>query len=262
MRKGYLDLAAGQLHYREAGDPSKVAIVFLHQTPSSSVMFESLMARLHTTFYCFAPDLPGFGESTALTDKPSIRAYADTVAEALELKGIRHGYVFGHHTGAAVAVQLAFNHSALANRLALSGPTLLSDALKKALPEKAKAFPADEEGSHLTQMWQRMRAKDPAASLALTERETLLGLALGEDYPLAYEAVIAHDFGSQLAAITCPVLVFCGDKDPLYSCLEPSYQLLQKGQKAVLKDIGSYACERRDAEIAALLEEFFGGGRG
>jgi pimeloyl-ACP methyl ester carboxylesterase len=262
MRRHYIDIkyesGQRQLHYRTAGDASLPVLLMVHQTPSSSVMFESLAQRLSNRFYCVAPDMPGFGQSDALDEIASVAAYAAALAELLKGLDLEHGFLFGHHTGAAVVVQMAFNNPALASSIALSGPTLLSEKLKEVLPTKAQAFPLTEDGSHLSAMWQRMRAKDAEAPLELSLRETLLGLSLGEQYPGAYQAVIEHDFESQLAAINCPVLVFAGDQDPLYGQLDASYSLLKRGEKAVLKGIGSYSCDRRSGEVAGLLDEFFG----
>ena len=262
MKRAYIDISTGQLHYRYQGNPEKPLLLMLHQTPSSSVMFEALSARLSTRFYCIAPDLPGFGQSDGLEDtfrgKPTIAAYAQAVSEALKALDLKHGFIFGHHTGAAVAVQMVFDNPALANRLALSGPTLLSEELKRILPTKSEAFPVEESGSHMLAMWNRMRAKDASAPLDLSLREALLGLALGEQYPDAYQAVIEHDFESQLAAINCPTLVFAGDQDPLFGQLDPAYHMLKQGEIAVLKDTGSYSCERKSGEVAGLLDEFFG----
>jgi len=64
IRKAYADTSGGQCHYRYqngTGDP----VVFLHQTPSSSQMFEAIMVRLqdHSTY---AIDSPGFGQGRIL----------------------------------------------------------------------------------------------------------------------------------------------------------------------------------------------------
>ena len=57
--------------YREAGDPSKPAIVLLHGFPTSSHMFRNLIPRLAKDYYVVAPDYPGFGYSSA----PKISEY-------------------------------------------------------------------------------------------------------------------------------------------------------------------------------------------
>lgn len=257
IRKAYIDLTHGQLHYRTAGSAASPVMVLLHQSPSSSVMFENLMNELRDSFYLLAPDSPGFGMSDPLPGEVSTEAYASVLQEFLQALDIKTATVFGHHTGAAIAVQLAHDFPHQVNSLTLSGPTLLNDALKTALPEKAKAFPLDEKGSHFLGMWQRMRAKEPDAPLALSLRETLLGLAVGDAYPDAYAAVIAQDFESQLRALDIPVLVFAGDGDPLYSQLDAAFAACKRGEKAVIKGARTYACDLYAAEIAQLLQRFY-----
>lgn len=257
IRKSYCDLSYGQVHYRSAGSPDLPVLLMLHQSPSSSVMFENLMLELHGSFCMQAPDTPGFGMSDPMPGAISTKNYAVVINEFLELQNSQPALVFGHHTGAAIAVQLAHDFPDKVRALALSGPTLLNDALKAALPEKAKAFVAQEDGSHLLGMWQRMRAKEPAAPLALSLRETLLGLAVGEAYPDAYNAVIEQDFESQLCALDAPVLVFAGDGDPLYPQLDAAYALCKRGTKAVLPGAKTYACDLYAGDIAQLLLRFY-----
>ncbi|WP_372810382.1 alpha/beta fold hydrolase [Litorivivens sp.] len=257
IRRGYCDIDGGQLHYRQAGSRDKLPLLLLHQSPSSSVMYEALMQVLGDDYWLLAPDTPGFGQSDPLSEPVSIVAYARAIQQFLDALEIEQALVFGHHTGASVAVQLAHDHPQQVVALALSGPTLLSDALKNILPEKAKPFPLSADGSHLLSMWQRMRDKEPDAPLALTLRETLLGLAVGEAYPDAYRAVIEQPFGEQLQALTCPVLVFAGDGDPLYGQLDAAYGLLAKGEKQVIQGARTYACDLYANEIGAHLKAFF-----
>ncbi|MFT5033445.1 MAG: haloalkane dehalogenase [Bermanella sp.] len=257
IRKSYIDLDDGQMHYRSAGRPELPLLIMLHQSPSSSIMFEALMTELHQYFYILAPDTPGFGMSDPLTGPVTVKAYAAAINAFMRALNVSHAAVFGHHTGAAIAVQLACDFPTQVNSLALSGPTLLSDALKTALPEKAKAFAETEDGSHLLAMWQRMRAKEPNAPLALCLRETLLGLAVGAAYPDAYGAVIEQDFESKLRALELPTLVFSGDGDPLYSQLDAALAACKQGRKAVLPGARTYSCDLFASEIADLLLRFF-----
>jgi pimeloyl-ACP methyl ester carboxylesterase len=50
------DVAGLRVFYREAGDPSKPAIVLLHGFPSSSYEFHDLIPRLADRFHVIAPD--------------------------------------------------------------------------------------------------------------------------------------------------------------------------------------------------------------
>lgn len=257
IRRAYCDIATGQLHYRYSGDPGKTTLLLLHQSPSSSVMYEALMRTLGNDYWLLAPDTPGFGQSDPLNEPVSIVAYARAILQFLKTLNRERILLFGHHTGASVAVQLAYDNPTLVAAMALSGPTLLSDALKAALPGKAEPFSLAEDGSHLLGMWRRMRAKEPDAPLALTLRETLLGLAAGQSYADAYRAVIAQPFGEQLQALDCPVLVFAGDGDPLHGQLDAAHGLLKHGEKREISGASTYVCDLRADHVAASLKDFF-----
>jgi pimeloyl-ACP methyl ester carboxylesterase len=51
------------IFYREAGSQSAPTILLLHGLPSSSRMFQPLLARLADSYHLVAPDYPGYGHS-------------------------------------------------------------------------------------------------------------------------------------------------------------------------------------------------------
>ncbi len=259
VRRAYADLDHGQLHYRHAGDPALPALLLLHQSPSTSAMYEQLMVSLASRFYLVAPDTPGFGNSDALPGGCDIGAYAKAMAGLLDALGIQRCGIFGHHTGAAIAVQLAHDRPRLCAALALSGPTLLSEEQRQSLPERASPFPVDADGGHLLQMWQRIRAKDPAAPLALIQREVLSAFACGDSYQGSYRAVCEQDTAALLPQLDCPVLVYAGDEDPLRDAVAPSLALLRDGREATLPaGCRTYVCEQQRGEVTDILGAFFG----
>ena len=260
--RAYADVAGIQLHYRYAGASQLPALLLLHQSPSSSVMYEPLMLALADRFFLLAPDTPGFGNSDPLpgSEPLEIADYARVIQAFVASLGITPCAVFGHHTGAAIAVQLEHDFPGTAAAMALSGPTLLDAAQKQNLPAMASPFAFDEQGQHLQAMWQRIRAKDPEAPLALSQRELQLAFSCGDSYQASYSAVTRQDFAGQLPAIACPVRVFAGDQDPLHNAVAPTLLLLQHGSTATL--LGgerTYVCERQTGHIAALLADFFNG---
>lgn len=257
IRRGYVDIDSGQLHYRVAGDAALPVLVLLHQSPSSSAMYESMMANLQQYFRVLAPDMPGFGNSDPLPDEVTVPAWTAAIEQFLAALKVTGCYVFGHHTGASVAAQLAANQRIDCRALAMSGPTLLSEAQKAALPAQATAFPLQQDGSHLLGMWQRLGRKEPGAALEVQLRETLLGLALGDSYPQAYTAVIEHDFAACLPRISQPVLLMAGARDPLQSCVAPCLEMLDNARAIDLGDTGSWCCDLQAAQIAAELQAFF-----
>jgi len=71
------------IFYREAGAANAPTLLLLHGFPSSSRMFEPLLARLSGQFHLLAPDYPGFGHS----DAPDPKAFAytfDHIAEVMQ----------------------------------------------------------------------------------------------------------------------------------------------------------------------------------
>ena len=256
LKRSYVQISSGQVHLRRAGRDGAPPLVLLHQTPITSAMYEPLMQRLSIHFHVIAPDTPGFGASDAVSDPFAIESAAAALCEAVGMLIDGPCHWFGHHTGAALALQIATTAPQRVSRLAMSGPCLLDDALRTALPQRAALIPCEPDGGHLNALWQRMRAKDPAADPGIWERDTLAAVAAGHAYPQAYHAVTRVDSETQLAALSCPTLVFAGTDDPLYPQLDAAYRLLRNGRKAEIADARSYVCERAPDAVARLLIDF------
>lgn len=72
-----------EIFYREAGDPARPPILFLHGFPSSSHMYRNIMNDLSSEYYVIAPDYPGFG----LSSSPPVDQFNytfDTIAAIME----------------------------------------------------------------------------------------------------------------------------------------------------------------------------------
>ncbi len=263
VRRGYVDVADRQCHYRSAGEPALPTLLLLHQSPSSSAMYETLINQLQDRYYVLAPDTPGFGNSDSLsvpTPELAIADYARAIHGFCLALGVEHCHIFGHHTGAAIAVQLENDFPGTAISMALSGPTLLSEEQKQGLPGLAGPIPLTGDGAHLQAMWQRLREKDPEAPLTLSQRELLSAFACGDSYQASYSAVARQDFAGQLGALACPVLAFAGGEDPLHSAVEPTLERLRHGHKLVAPaDQRTYICERQAEWLAEALHTFFKG---
>jgi Predicted hydrolases or acyltransferases (alpha/beta hydrolase superfamily) len=97
IEKAYTETSIGQCHYRHQSGQG-IPIVFLHQTPSSSLMYEKLMSLLPQNT-CVAIDTPGFGMSDDISGNPSIEDYGDCIVKALESLDIKKFPLIGHHSG-------------------------------------------------------------------------------------------------------------------------------------------------------------------
>jgi haloalkane dehalogenase len=259
IHKGYVDTPWCQVHYRTAGvrQPGQLPLVLLHQTASSSIMFEPMMERLADRFFMFAPDTPGFGGTDALADKGSIARYAEVLRHAMARFEIDRCWLFGHHSGASIAVQLAHDHPQTVAKLALSGPPYLTKAQIEKLVPSVCPVRLESDGGHFRAVWDRIRAKDPDAPVELTHREAVLNLWAGTRYPEAYHAVFEHDFAGQLAALECPTLVMAGATDTIRASLEPAYRVLRRGRMLAFEVGGTYICDREPGIVADALVDFF-----
>ena len=255
IRRGYIETSFGIIHFRCAGFETNPHVLLLHQTASSSAMYEKIMSLLADKFYLFAPDTLGFGDSEFPKETASMQLYADSLREAAENFGLQNPFVFGHHTGASIAVQMEFDKP-LARKMILSGAPYLTEEQKENFKKTVHPIVIKKDGSHLLKLWEGLRAKDETADGQLTHREFLLNLHAGERYHEAYFAVFNHDFERQLSEINCPVLVMAGDKDTLKDSLEPAFKALKNGEMRRLKG-NTYICDQSPEIVSQIIKEFF-----
>lgn len=101
------------IFYREAGDPSASALLLLHGFPSSSHMFRDLIPLLSEKFHIIAPDLPGFGLSSA-PDHTQFHYTFDNLAKTMnqftEKIGLKKYAMYVFDYGAPVGYRLAVAH--------------------------------------------------------------------------------------------------------------------------------------------------------
>src|SRR6266540_2521121 len=91
--------------YRGSGDG--VPVLLLHGSPGSSETFNGFAPLLADRRRVIAPDLPGFGSSSAQIPDYSFRAHAIYVRDLLDALGIRTVHVLGFSMGGGVALSLA-----------------------------------------------------------------------------------------------------------------------------------------------------------
>jgi pimeloyl-ACP methyl ester carboxylesterase len=95
-----------EVAFVDAGDRSKPAVLLLHGSPSSALMFREVVPELSRDAYVIAPDLPGFGESDVLP-QPSFPAMGQAIAELLERLSVGPRFIYLHDYGAPVGLHIA-----------------------------------------------------------------------------------------------------------------------------------------------------------
>lgn len=101
------------IFYRQAGSPNAPAILLLHGFPTSSHQYRNLIPLLAERYFVIAPDLPGFGFSSA----PSAAEFSytfDHLSEVMErfteAIGLERFALFVFDYGAPVGWRLALQH--------------------------------------------------------------------------------------------------------------------------------------------------------
>jgi pimeloyl-ACP methyl ester carboxylesterase len=271
------------IFYREAGPQDAPTLLLLHGLPSSSRMFEPLLARLSDRYHLVAPDYPGFGHS----DWPDPKQFA---------------YTFDHYAG----IMKQFTEALGLSRYTLymqdyGGPVGFRMAL--AHPDRVEALIVQNAVAHnegLGELWKPRRAfwADRAANEA-TLRKNLLSLAatrnrhvgtdpkverydpdlwtdefgfLNQPAQADIQTDLFYDYRTNVEAYPKwqdwmrarqpRLLVIWGKHDPSFDLSEPeAYRRDVPDAQVHVLDAGHFALDTAADEIAALIEGFVGSSR-
>jgi pimeloyl-ACP methyl ester carboxylesterase len=137
--------------YREAGPKAAPTILLLHGLPSSSRMFEPLLARLADGYRLVAPDYPGFGHS----DWPDPKTFAytfDHLAETMnhftEALGLSRYTLYMQDYGGPVGFRMALAHPDRVESLIVQNAVAHNDGLG-AIWKTRRAFWADRAANEI-----------------------------------------------------------------------------------------------------------------
>ena len=231
-----VDLAGREVGFRYAG--SGPPAVLLHESPRSSVALLPLMERLAGRFTVFGFDTPGFGGSDPLAmDRPSSTDYADALADAMTALGIARAPVYGTHTGACIAMDLALGHPDRVSVAVMDGypvftPAEQEELLRAYLPP----FRPSWDGVHVAWLWARVRdqftffpwyaagnlGRLPRDPPPLDFHQLVVEdfLRAGDHYRPAYAAAFRFDGIGPLARVQVPVAIVAREDDLLFPHLD------------------------------------------
>lgn len=113
-----------KLHTVEEGNPSRQLALLIHGWSSSWYAMSPLLKLLGQRFHAVAVDLPGYGESPPLSERATIPALADLLAELIAQIGDGPAVLVGHSMGGMTSVTMALRHPVLVERMVLIGPTI------------------------------------------------------------------------------------------------------------------------------------------
>jgi len=227
----HVTLHGHRVTYRDDGDGDET-ILLIHGMAGSSRTWRDVTPALAPRYRVVAPDLLGHGESAKPMGDYSLGAHASGLRDLMARLEIERATIVGQSLGGGIALQLAYQHPGLCDRLVLvsSGglgrevsPILRMLSLpgsELVLPVVASGFVRDrgrsvnrwlrDQGIRTSWMAEMWRAY---ASLADAENRQAFVRTLRSVVDLGGQVVSANDRLYLAAAV--PTLIIWGDHDDI-----------------------------------------------
>lgn len=243
IRKGFIQVDGRHVHYRVCG--AGPAVVMLHDSPRSSVLHLRSLREFGDAFTVYALDTPGYGQSDPLPGepRPTIDDFADALASALLVLGLRGATVYAFHTSSKIAAACASRHPGVIGHLLLDGISIPAQPSPDAFIERYMSpFVPDTTGACIGAQWTKVRdlhryfpwfdirpgARMPTAepSPGALHEYVLDFFSAGSNYAMAYSAAMRYAARPALESLTTPTTVMARADDVLYGFLDAVEKIL------------------------------------
>lgn len=234
IKRQFVDTDFGQIHLRKAGEPSgKPPLICLHQSPKSSREFIAFMQEAADDRLVIAVDSPGHGESDIPPQQIYIEGYAKAIWQALDALGITARVdLLGHHTGAKVACEMAYQRPARVKAIIMISALILTEDERENFKSQFKPIPLDEAGTRFSHMWsQAIKYRGPGMSLKQLAFLMAEHLRAGEAYEWGHEAAFSYtdSFAERLPSLPHPITIL-NPGDMLFDYTPRAANYLKNGQ--------------------------------
>ncbi|KMK64921.1 alpha/beta fold hydrolase [Puniceibacterium sp. IMCC21224] len=271
IRRSFADLGQGQIHLRHAGPRDGAPLALIHQSPGSSKQLEPLMAALGARGRnCAAPDTPGNGDSAPLPNSaPEIPDLAQVAFDALTRCFDGPFDIYGSHTGASIAMEIAIAHPDRIRSLTIEGMGLYSGGLQsEVLDRYAREIRPDAEATHLMKVWHFCRDQhlfwpyyNRTAEGRLPDDDTLHDFVVEvlkamRSYHLSYRAAFRWPKVERLPLLRVPTMVMSSPSDMLHEYSQAVADLVPGATCTVLP---AWTDPAFHATTAAVLDQFLEG---
>ena len=269
-------LGSSTRYWSYGPDAAEVTIIAVHGFRGEHHGLEPVVAHL-PQYRVIMPDLPGFGESTPLTETDhSIEGYsawliAFVEALALETPAVILGHSFGSIVvAAAVARGLETPRLILINPIAapaLSGPkafltwlTVQYYRASAALPERAGLALLGNPAIVRFTSLAMITTKEPALRRWIHhQHDTYFSRYSDRQTVLAgFQTSISNDVSTAASAIAIPTLLIAADRDPITSvrALYRLEELFPQSELVMLAGVGHLIHYERPREAAEAITGF------
>ncbi|WP_454716680.1 alpha/beta fold hydrolase [Caulobacter segnis] len=264
------------IFYREAGDPERPTIMLLHGFPTSSHQFRDLIPRLADRYHVVAPDLPGFGFTTAPDGFDYSFANLAKAMEAFtDAIGLQRYAIYIFDYGAPVGLRLALARpgtiTAIISQNGNAYEEGLSDGWAPTRAYWADPSPANREAMRSmftleTTRWQYTHGAPDETQVApeaywldyaLMSRPGNTDIQLGLIADYASNVALYPRIHQYFRERQPPLLAVWGANDPFFlpTGAEAFRRDLPKAEVHFL-DAGHFALETHSREIADHIRDF------
>lgn len=278
----YAEVDGRRIFYREAGDPSRPAIVLLHGYPASSHQYRELIPMLSAKYHVIAPDNLGSGYS----DHPdpdefnyTFDALANHAEGLLDVIGVRKFTLYMQDFGAPVGYRLIERNPDRVEAIIVQNGNAYAEGLTPARKEFFRRVHEDKSPESVALLYERtgpqgvvdgqylrdvpverhdiMSPDSWTLDLAFlrTEKDRMIQVRLYQDYQNNIDSY--PRWQKLLRERQYPALIVWGKNDPAF---------IAPGAEAYLKDLpdaelhlldaGHFALEEKPDEIARHILEF------
>lgn len=232
---GKVPVGGAELHYEIHGDGPP--LVLLHGGVLPSQTFGAPLAAMAKTHRVIAIHMRGHGLSTDADTPWSDELMADDVAAVLKHLGIGKARVMGYSLGAAVALQLAFRHPDLVEKL-----VSISVAFNTTgnYPEVRQAF--EQMPANAAAIGRQLAASPFAELYPGADWERIMRKSAAMN-------LVDYDWSEKIKAMTAPVLLVFADADAIRpEHMVEFWKLLGGGQR----DAGLDGSQRPPSQLAII----------
>lgn len=270
------------IFFREGGPGSAPTVVFLHGSPSSSIMYEELMEDLTESgsIHAVALDYPSFGYSDAPnphTYRYSFDNITATVSKFLALRHIERYALYMQDYGVPIGFRLLAANPTAVSALIVQNGVIHFDgfpaaqnpdgtlrrywAKRDAAADKGWADEVRAAGFPSAASWKADASLSPDVNLLEIQSEHRPGVTdARSDLWFDYGTNLAHypEWQQALRRTDAPVLIIWGDQDNFFTTPGALAYLRDAPHAEVhILEAGHFATLQKPAEIAGLMQTFF-----
>ncbi len=187
---------------------------------------------------------------------PTMAEYADTLLDAIKALGFDKVHLFGHHTGASLAIEIATVDPSRVGSLMMIGPVVLTAEERQAFGGVyPQPFELKADGSHLQTMWDYVASIGGDSELDLHHREMVDTARAWQGHIKMYSKIWDQDFTALYEKITVPMFIMCAEKDILWPMFERAKEKRPDATAAVIPG-SNFEPDEAPKEVASAVQGY------